>query len=127
MGPVDESFCQVQLSTTTQVLGESSKDFFQRAVPHPALEAAVTRLIRRIAAGQVLPRRTGPENPKHAVENVSRVAIRPTTKTLMDRLLFGKKRLDRSPLLLGQVHIEVRSNFDPPVDPLLKSDRVSRT
>jgi len=61
------------------------------------------------------------------MEDVSRIAVRPSTPVLEERLFLGKNRLDQSPLLFGEVHIKVRSEIDPPVDPRPKSDRVSRT
>jgi hypothetical protein len=127
VGPVDESFCQVQLSTTTQVLGECPKDLLQCAVAHPALKSTVTRLVRRIARRKILPRRAGAEDPQNAVQHVSWIAEGPSPDTLLDRLFLREKRLKYSPLLFGEVHIKVRSESDPPVDPLAKSDRVSRT
>jgi hypothetical protein len=126
VGPVDESFCQVQLSATTQVLSKRSKDLLDGAVADPPLKSTVAGLIRRIATRQVLPRRTSAKHPKHAVEDISRIAVRATTNTFADRLFLREKRLDQRPLLFGEVHIKVRSEFDPPVDPSPKSDRVSR-
>ena len=84
-------------------------------------------MIWRIATWNVMPRRARAKYPEHAAEDVPRVAIWPTTHALADRLFLRKKRLDQSPLLFGEVHIKVRSEIDPPVDPLPKSDRVSRT
>ena len=127
MGPVDESLCQVQLSATTQVLGECSKDLLQRAVAHPTLKPPVTGLVRRIARRKILPRCAGAEDPQDAVKNVPRIAIRPPPDALLDRLFLREKRLKYSPLLFGEVHIKVRSEIDPPVDPLHKSDRNPRT
>jgi hypothetical protein len=126
VGPVDESFSQVQLSSATQVLGKRSKDLLDRAVAHPALKPTMARLIWRVATRNVLPRRASAKHPKHAVEDITRIAVRPTTNTLADRLFLREKRLDQRPLLFGEVHIKVRSEFDPPVDPSPKSDRVSR-
>ena len=127
MGPVDESFRQVQLSATTQVLGERSKDLLESAVADPALEAAMAGLVWRVTPGQVLPRSPGAKDPENAIEDVSRIAKGPTTSILDERVFFREKRLNQSPLLFREVHIKVRSDFDPPVDPLAKSDRVSRT
>ena len=127
MGPVDESLGEVQLSTTTQVLGEGSKDLFESAVTDPALKPTVAGLVRRVTPWQVRPRSTRAKDPKHAIEDVSRIAEGPSASVLEKRLFLREKRLDQSPLLFGEVHIKVRSDFDPPVDPLPKSDRVSRT
>ena len=109
------------------MLGEGSKDLFQSAVADPALKPAVARLVRRVPARQISPRGARAKDPENAVEDVSRIPVRPTTHALVDRLFLREKRLDQSPLLFGEVHIKVRSEFDPPVDPLPKSDRVSRT
>ena len=84
-------------------------------------------MVRRVTAWQVSPRGARAKDPENAVEDVSRIPVRPTTHALVDRLFLREKRLDQSPLLFGEVHIKVRSDFDPPVDPLAKSDRVSRT
>lgn len=127
MGPVDESLSQVQLSATTQVLGEGSKDLLKCAVADPALKPTVAGLVRRVAPRQVRPRSTGAKHPEHAIEDISRIAVRTATAVLVKCLFLREKRLDQSPLLFGEVHIKVRSDFDPPVDPLPKSDRVSRT
>jgi hypothetical protein len=127
VGPVDESFSQVQLSATTQVLGKRSKDLFESAVADPTLKPPVAGLVRRVAPRQVRPRRPRAKDPEHAIEDVSRIAVRTATPILVERLFLREKRLDQSPLLFGEVHIKVRSEIDPPVDPLPKSDRVSRT
>jgi len=127
VGPVDESFRKVQLSSTTQVLSERSKDLFDSAVADPALKPTVAGLVRRVAPWQVPPRGTRAKDPEHAIKDVSRIAVRTTTPILVERLFLRENRLDQSPLLFGEVHIKVRSEFDPPVDPLPKSDRVSRT
>ena len=127
MGPVDESLSQVQLSATTQVLGERSKDLFESAVADPTLKPTVAGLVRRVAPWQVRPRRTRAKDPEHAIKDVSRIAVRTTTPILVERLFLRENRLDQSPLLFSDVHIKVRSEIDPPVDPLPKSDRVSRT
>ena len=84
-------------------------------------------MVWRIATWKVMPRRPRAKYPEHAAEDVSRIAIRTTTHTFVDRLFLRENRLDQSPLLFSDVHIKVRSEIDPPVDPLPKSDRVSRT
>jgi hypothetical protein len=127
VGAVDESFGQIQLSSTTQVLSQRPKELFKRAVSDPVLEATVAGLVRRIATRKVLPRCPGAEDPQDAIQDVSRIAVWPSPDALLDRLFLREKRPKESPLLLGEVHIKVRSDFDPPVDPLPKSDRVSRT
>jgi hypothetical protein len=127
VGAVDESLGQVQLSSTTQVLSQRPKDLFQSAVPDPALEPTMAGLVGRVASWQIHPRRSSTEDPQNSVQDVARVAVRPTPHALLDRLFLRENRGYEGPLLLGEVHIQVRSEFDPPVDPLPKNDRVSRT
>jgi hypothetical protein len=109
------------------VLSKCPKDLLQRAVAHPALKSTVTRLVRRIARRKIFPRRSGAKDPQDAVQNVPRIPKRPSPDALLDRLFLREKWLKYSPLLFGEVHIKVRSESDPPVDPLPKTDRVSRT
>ena len=63
MGAVDEGFGQVQLSALLQIAGESGEDRVQDPLALPLLEAVVARLIRRIAARQIRPRRPGAQHP----------------------------------------------------------------
>jgi hypothetical protein len=127
VGAVDESLGQIQLSSTTQVLSQRPKDLFERPVANPALKSPVACLVRRITSRQIHPGCPGAQYPKHTVQHVARIAIRPTPDPLLDRLFLGENRAYEGPLLFGEVHIKVRSPIDPPVDPLPKSDRESRT
>jgi hypothetical protein len=127
VGTVDESLRQIQLSSTTQVLRESSKNLLDGAVANPTLKSAVAGLVRGISSRQILPGRSRPQHPKNSIEHVARIAVRPAPDALLDRLFLGENRPNERPLLFGEVHIKVRSNLDPPVDPLPKSDRISRT
>jgi hypothetical protein len=127
VGAIDESLGQVQLSSTTQMLSESPKDLFQGPVAHPALKPTMAGLVRRVARRQIHPGCSGAQYPKDTVQYVAWVAIGPTPDTLLDRLFLRENRPYEGPLLFGEVHIKVRSEIDPPVDPLPKSDRVSRT
>jgi len=126
VGAVDECLGQVELAAFLQVLGERSQHFLERPLAHPALESPMACLIRRIATRQVLPRRASPEDPKHAVHDVARIAEGSATP-IVDRGLFvGQQRANELPLLVGEVHIQVRSENDPPVDPAPESDRILR-
>jgi len=74
MSAVDEGLAQVELSSRDKIIGERLQNVLQNAVFHPALEATKTGRVRRISIGHVGPRRTGSQDPQHAVEHVARVA-----------------------------------------------------
>lgn len=69
---------------------------------HPALEAAVTGLVRWQAGGQVLPACTGAQDPEHAVEHLALAALRSPT-SIGSPPQLGQKRLQDHPLLVGQL------------------------
>jgi len=127
MTAVDERFREVELAASTKVFGERFENPLECAVTAPLLKASVARLVRRIAIGQILPRRAGPQDPQHAVKHVTWIAKRPTTTPLFANLFGRQERLEHGPLLIGQVHIHGRSENDPLVDPRSTSDRISTT
>lgn len=86
-----------------QVLGEGMKDAAQRALTTPLLEPSMAGLIRWVAIGKVLPRRTRPQHPEHGIENVARVSPRTATPILAPPRLRNQ-RLYEAPLLFGKVH-----------------------
>ena len=57
-----------------EIGGERLEDVPERPGADPALKAAMTRLIRRIAIRQVLPGCAGAEDPEDAVQHVARIA-----------------------------------------------------
>lgn len=69
----------------------------------PPLKATMTRLIRRIPGRQILPRRTRPEDPQNAVQDVARIAPRPTAAVAPESGL-GQQRFEDGPLGVSQVH-----------------------
>jgi hypothetical protein len=83
-----------------QVLGEGMKDASQRALTTPLLESSMAGLIRWVAIGKVLPRRTRPQHPEHGIENVARVSPRTATPILAPPRLRNQ-RLYEAPLLFG--------------------------
>jgi len=127
VGSVDECFCQIDLAAIAEILRQPSQQPFENALAYPLLIPTVARLVRRVPRRQIHPRRARTHQPKQSIHDVAWIAIGPSSNTLLDRLFFREKRPYEGPLLVGEVHIKVRSETDPPVDPLLKSDRVSRT
>ena len=109
------------------MFGQNPENLLERAIPHPALKPAVAGLVGRIPRREVLPGGSGAQHPQDAIQDVPWIAIRAPAYALLDRLLFREDRAYECPLLFGEIHIDVRSNSDPPVDPFPKSDRLSRT
>jgi hypothetical protein len=60
---VDECLGQIDLAALVKVSREGHKDSVQNAFPLPLLKAVVARLIRRVAARQICPRRTRAQDP----------------------------------------------------------------
>ncbi len=104
MGAVDECLGQVELAAPLEILGERMQNALECALAHPILKSAMAGLIRRIPRRHVFPRRAGPKDPQHAVQNVSRIAIRPASNAELRRLFDGKQRSQQGPLLFGEVH-----------------------
>jgi hypothetical protein len=75
----------------------------QSALLNPALEPAMTGLIRRIALGEVLPGRACPEDPEDPIEHVSRIAPRPPALIATETGLRQEWRENR-PLRVSEVH-----------------------
>lgn len=69
----------------------------------PRLEASMTGLIRRIAIREIFPRRAGAQNPEDPIQDVARIAIRPSPSIAA---LPGLRQewCEHGPLGVGQVH-----------------------
>ena len=117
MSAVDESLAQVEFSSSDKIIGEGLQHVLQNAFFHPALEATKTGRVRRISIGHVSPWRAGSQDPEHAVEHVARIAPR-SAATILANLRLRKKLLDCGPLLVGQVHLDLRSQTGSSVDRL---------
>jgi len=61
---LDERFAQVETAPCVQVARERLQHAPQGAVVHPALEPTMAGLIRRISFGEILPRRSGPQDQR---------------------------------------------------------------
>ena len=90
------------MTAIAQVLGEALEHAFEDAGSLPGLKAAMTRLIRRIAARQIVPGGPGPQNPQHAVQDGAR--LRPRTAAPIGAAGRAKQRLEDGPLSVSQVH-----------------------
>ena len=78
-GAIDERLAEIQPAAGVEIGGERLEHAPERPVADPALKAAMTRLIRRIAIRQVLPGRAGAKDPEDAVQHVARIAPRSAT------------------------------------------------
>ena len=65
-GGVDERFGEVDLAAITETFGESLQQHLQAPCSLPELKAAMTGLMGRIAAGQIVPRRSRPPRTRRA-------------------------------------------------------------
>lgn len=83
-------------------------------------------LIRRIAVRQVVPGRACSEDPQYRFEDRPRRHLR-TPATIGATFRYGEMRLDQCPLLVGEVHRQLRSQVGPSVDQARESDRNPRT
>jgi hypothetical protein len=86
-----------------QIRREGLEHAPQGAPLHPALEPAMTGLIRRIAIREVFPRRAGAEDPEDPIEDVSRIAPRPAALIATETGLRQEWREYR-PLRVSEVH-----------------------
>jgi hypothetical protein len=108
MGAVDVRLSEVDATASTQIFGEPAQQPLEHAGLDPALKSTVARLIRRIAARKICPWCAGAQNPQHAVENRSRRRERSAAVTAAANPLVARDEiLDRLPLLVRQVHLDV--------------------
>src|SRR5213592_3510829 len=112
MGAINEGLRQIDLAALTQVFCERFEHFPEHAGRYPLLHAAVTRLVRRVLTRQRFPRRSGPENPEHSVENTARFDAR-TTFAVLANFRLGNQRLDNTPLLVSELHVLLDHIRDP--------------
>lgn len=85
-------------------------------------------LVRRVPGWKIGPRRTRSQDPHHSVEDVADGSERSSSlRRRPAELLGGEEVLDRSPLLVGEVHGQGRSEIRPAVDLHRLSDRVPCT
>jgi len=78
-------------------------DPLEDALVDPALEAAMTGLVRGIAIGQILPGRARPQDPQNPVQDIAGIAPRATPLVAADAGLREQRR-KRRPLGVSQVH-----------------------
>ncbi|TPW00988.1 MAG: hypothetical protein FD124_3827 [Alphaproteobacteria bacterium] len=86
-----------------QILREGMHDPLEDAVVDPPLKATMTRLVRRIPVGQILPRRARAKDPQDPIQHIARIAPRPSPSIATQARLRQERREDR-PLGVGQVH-----------------------
>jgi hypothetical protein len=117
---VDECFAQVELASLDEVVCQCLQRALQHTVLHPTLVASEACRVRRIAIGHVGPRCASAQDPNDAVEHVARIAPR-STATVVTHFRLGQQRLDCGPLLVGEVHLDLRSQSGSAVDRYLIS------
>ena len=115
MGAVNEGLGEVELAALNEVVGECLQDALQHFVFDPALESAKARRVRRIPAGHVRPRRAGAQDPQDAVKYITWIAPR-SSAAVFAHFRDGEKRFDCCPLLISEVHLDLRSQSRNSVD-----------
>ncbi len=90
-----------------QILRQSVKHPFERAIPAPPLEPAVARLVGRVSlARKVLPACPAAKNPQNAVQDISRISPRAPATVLASPWLPNPRGHER-PLLFRQTHAKL--------------------
>jgi hypothetical protein len=100
--PVDEAFAEVQSSFAVEMLREHLEDSSEEAVLAPLLESSVNGGGRTVAAREIGPLSTGPQDPEHSVESGARIGPRAAGATL--QFLRRDELHEVVPLMVGQVH-----------------------
>jgi hypothetical protein len=95
-GGIDEGFGQIDFPAVSEIRGQSFEQAIEAATALPELKSTVTRLIRRIARGQVGPGRAGAQDPQHAVEHRARIGPGPPAP--VGAAARTKRRFQKSPL-----------------------------
>jgi hypothetical protein len=115
---VDEGFTEIDLPAIPQVFREALEQSVEATGALPELEAAMARLVRRIARREVVPRRAGAQDPQHAVHYGAWIGPRPaapiraTTRT--------ERWFEHGPLGVGQVHAD---EYDGDLTDVSRHDR----
>ena len=91
------------MAPVAAVLGQGAEHVLEHPGTDPALVATVTRLVGRIALGQVVPGRTGLEDPENAIEYVAGIAPG-SPPTLGAAARARQQGLQNGPLFLCEVH-----------------------
>ena len=101
-GGIDEGFGEIEFAAVAEILREPLQQPVEPAAALPLLKAAMTGLIRRIAARQIVPRRPGAEHPEHAVQHRARIGPGPAASIGAPPRTEG--RFEHGPLGVGEVH-----------------------
>jgi hypothetical protein len=115
VGAVNERLGEVEFPTLDEIVGECLQDALQHFVLDPALESSEACRIRRIPARHVCPRGAGPKDPQNAVEYIARISPW-ASAAVFTYLRDGEKMFDCCPLLISEVHLDLRSQSCGAVD-----------
>ena len=124
MCAVDEGLAEIELASFHEVVREALQNLLQGSCLDPTLEAAKACGVWRVPIRHISPWGSGAQDPQHAIEHVSRVPPRTPTSVVSNRKR-RKKRFYDGPLLIGQVHLDLRSQTELYVDPLSDCDLIS--
>jgi hypothetical protein len=100
---IDEAFGEVEAAAEADIFRQGKQHPVEHPRPPPRLVAAVAGLIRRVALREIMPGRTGLENPEDAVQDIPWVAPRPSPP-VGPQSGRGQERFEHGPLVIGEVH-----------------------
>jgi hypothetical protein len=101
-GGVDGSFAQIQFPSMHQILGQHLQNDLEATIFLPLLKSPVAGLIGRITVGQVVPGRSGTQDPQHPIQNGACVPWWPALPIRTP--WFHEHALEYLPLGIGQIH-----------------------
>jgi hypothetical protein len=100
---VDETFREIEFAPLFEIAGHCLLYPLERALTHPALEAAVAGLVRRLPLRQIRPLGSGSQNPENPIEHLATAASRSPASVGAPRHL-ANQWLDHLPLFVRHVH-----------------------
>src|SRR5260370_24875457 len=109
-GAIDEMQVPVHPTGLVGLLLQRGQDAVPDAGGTPAIEAAGDRLVAAVALRQVLPGRSGPQDPLDTIDDGTMVVIGPPRPWVLGR----QQRLRARPLLVGKLialHTSTVPNF----------------
>ena len=101
-GRVDEGLTEINFAAVAEIFGEALQEPIEPPAVLPLLKAAMTRLIGGIPPRQIVPRRSGAQDPEHAVQDGP--GIGPRTPATVGPPPRTERRFKHGPLGVSKIH-----------------------
>jgi hypothetical protein len=95
VGTIDEPEVPIDFALLVEPDLQGFEDAIEGSVGSPAVEPMIDAFPFSVSFGQIAPRRSGTENPEHAIEGG------PTIVPSATATLFGKQALEKIPLFIA--------------------------